>query len=151
MVTASSDWTITPAPIENIPSTISSFFTCVFGVRIFPGADPVGSYSINVNNDYVPDTMSGTVSGHMYFGLWNFPMSGKVFYLYDIDNGTSGSYFATTDINGYYQIDHVPFGNYSVFYCDDTASMCSGNETFITSINLTESDPNESVDGYYRV
>ncbi len=58
-VTASSEWTVTPAQISNIPQSISPFFPCVFGVRIFPGADPVGVYSINNNPNYIPDKMSG--------------------------------------------------------------------------------------------
>ena len=68
-VTASSGWIVTPASIGHISETISSFFTCVFGVKIFPGADPVGAYSVNENPDYVPDKMSGKVSGHMYIGF----------------------------------------------------------------------------------
>jgi hypothetical protein len=89
--------------------------------------------------------MPGKVSGHMFLGPWGY--GGIVFYLYDIDSGSSGSYFATTDNNGYYEIDHVPFGNYNVFYCYNEASMHSGNEIFVDSVNLTESNPNAEVDG----
>lgn len=146
-LTASYDWTMTPAPIANIPTTISSFFTCVFGVRIFPGADPVGAYSINVNPNYVPDTMSGKVSGHMFLGPGSITMPDMIFYLYDTDSGTSGSYYAITDSHGYYVIDRVPFGNYSVYYCNDKAAMHAGNGELAGSVNLTASNPNAVVDG----
>jgi hypothetical protein len=91
--------------------------------------------------------MPGKVSGHMFLGPWSYPMPGMVFYLYDIDSGTSGSYFAITDNQGYYEINHVPFGDYNVFYCNDEEAMHAGYGTLIKSVNLTESDPNAEVDG----
>ena len=145
-VTASSGWIVTPASIGYVPQTISSLFTCVFGVRIFPNADPVGTYSINDNPHYVPDGMSGKVSGHMYIGPAGFSVPGMVFYLGDPNNGRSSSYFAITDNQGYYEIDHVPFGNYSVFVCNDVETMHASNGEFVNYINLTASNPDAVVD-----
>ena len=148
--TASSVWTVTAAPVAYIPQSYSSFFTCVFGVRIFPGADPVGAYSVNTNPDYIPDRPSGAVSGHMYLTLafGDIPMQDMVFYLNDPDSNTNGLYFATTDSQGYYKIDHVPFGNYDVYYCHDEDAMHSGSGVLIKSISLTASDPDAVVDEY---
>jgi len=145
-VTASSGWIVTPASIGHISETIPPLFTCVFGVKIFPGADPVGTYSVNVNPRYVPDKMSGTVSGHMLIGPARFPIPGMIFYLYDTDSGMSGSYFAMTDNHGYYEIDHVPFGNYDVYSCMDEGSMHAGSGEFVKSVTLTASDPNAVAD-----
>lgn len=147
-VTASSDWVVTPASaaIANIPQTISPFFTCIFGVRIFPGADPVGAYSINSNPNYVPDKASGKVSGHLYFMIAGHPMPNVVIYLRDLDNSASGSYFAITDSQGYYEIDHVPFGNYNVFTCYGIGDMNSDNGALINSVDLTASNPSAVVD-----
>lgn len=147
-ITSSSDWVITPASasIGPISQSVPSFYTCVFGVRIFPGADPVGTYSINDNPNYVPDTLPGKVSGHMYIGPEDFPIPGMVFYLKDVANGTSGSYFAMTNNQGYYSIDHVPFGNYDVFVCNDEEAMHAGNGEFVKSISLTASNSSVVVD-----
>ena len=145
-VTASSDWIVTPAPIGYVPETISSFFTCVFGVRIFPNADPVGAYSINSNPNYVPEGISGKVSGHMYILSVNNPMRDMVFYLRSSGGNTIGPYFAITDSSGYYEIDHVPFGKYDVYYCINEETMHAGGGTFVDSVNLTASDPSAVVD-----
>ncbi len=141
-VTSSSEWTVMPASTEHISQSIPSFFTCVFGVRIFPGTDHIGAYSINSNPNYVPDKASGKVSGrsHMYLGPVDYPIRDIKFYLVNLDNGASGSYFAITDAQGYYEIDHVPFGNYSVF-AYDKETMQAGNGEFVNSIHLTVSNP----------
>ncbi len=145
MSIASSGWIITPAPVESSTPSFSSFFTCVFGVSIFPGSDPVGAYSVNVNTGYVPGKILGKVSGHMYIGPTVIPISGVVFYLKDKDNGASGSYFATAN-QGYYEIDHVPFGNYDVYTCGDEDAMHAGRGDFVSSIIITASNPNAVAD-----
>lgn len=147
-VTASSDWVVTPAleSIGHIPQSISPFFTCVFGVRIFPGADPVGTYSIHDNPKYIPDNLPGKVSGHMYLGPEDFPIPGMLFYLKDVDNGTSGSYFAITDNQGYYEIDHVPLGHYNVLVCNDEETMHAGSGDLVSSISLMASKPSAVAD-----
>ena len=43
----------TPTPSVNSTPTFAPFYESVFGVRLFPGADPIGAYSININPDYV--------------------------------------------------------------------------------------------------
>jgi hypothetical protein len=150
MVTASSGWIIAPAPVPYTPPSFSSFYTCVFGVSIFPGSDPVGAYSVNVNTGYVPDKILGKVSGHMYIGPTVLPISGVVFYLKDKDNGASGSYFATAN-QGYYEIDHVPFGNYDVYTCEDEDAMHAGRGDFVSSISITTSNPNAVADWHVPI
>jgi hypothetical protein len=147
-VTSSSDWVVTPVlgSTGQISQSIPSFFTCVFGVRIFPGADPVGVYSINKNPNYALNTLPGNVSGHMYIGPGKFTIPGMVFYLTDVDSGTSGLYFAKTNAQGYYEINHVPFGNYNVFECNDEGAMHAGYGQLVNSIELTASNPGAIVD-----
>ncbi len=45
--------TSSPLMCNNTTLTISPFYMPTFGVHIFPGADPIGVYSININPDYV--------------------------------------------------------------------------------------------------
>lgn len=146
-VTTGSEWVVTQVSTGSISQSISPFFTCVFGVRIFPGSDHVGVYSININPNYVPEKASGKVSGHahMYLGPVDYGISDIEFYLVDPDIGASGLYSEITDSQGYYEIDHVPFGNYDV-YVYDKYSMQSVNGVFVNSINLTVSNPNAVVD-----
>lgn len=146
MVTASSGWIITPAPVPYTPPSFSSFYTCVFGVSIFPGSDPVGAYSVNVNTGYVPDKILGKVSGHTYIGINGIPLRDQVVYLYDTDSHKRGSYFAITDTQGYYEIDHVPFGHYDVIVCNSEAEMQAGDGTLVDSVTLTTSNPSAVVD-----
>ncbi len=145
MSIASSGWIITPAPVESSTPSFSPFFTCVFGVSIFTGADPVGVYSVNVNHGYAPGQIFGKVSGHMYIESGVIPISGVIFYLKDKDNGASSSYFATTN-QGYYEIDHVPFGNYDVYTCENEDAMHAGSGDFVSSIIITASNPNAVAD-----
>ena len=106
----------------------------------------MGVYSINNNPYYIPTPPSGSVNGHTYFISRNNPIPGMVFYLRSLDDGTSGSYYAITDIHGYYKIDRVPFGNYSVYSCNDVGSMHEGYGDLVGSVGLTESDPDAQVD-----
>jgi len=145
-VTSSSDWTVTPAQVAYVPPSFSSFYTCIFGVKLFPGADPVGTYSINNNPYYVPTPPSGGVSGHVFLISRNNPMPGTVLYLRSLDDGTSGSYYAISDNRGYYGISRVPFGNYSVYACYDLDSMQAGSGELVGSVELTDSNPNAIVD-----
>ncbi len=52
-----------------------------------------------------------------------------------LDHNKGGSYFATTDTQGYYKIDHVPFGNYNVFVCNNEAEMHAGDGILVNSIS----------------
>ncbi len=81
----------------------------------------------------------------MYLGPVDYPTPDIKFYLVDLDNGASGSYFAITDAQGYYEINHVPFGNYNV-YAYDKETMQAGNGELITSISLSASNPSAVVD-----
>ncbi len=45
--------TSSPLMYNNTTLTIAPFYGPTFGVHIFQGADPVGTYSININPNYV--------------------------------------------------------------------------------------------------
>ena len=145
-----------PTPTPTTTPTFTSFFNCVFGVRIFPGADPMGSYTVNV-----PET--GSVSGKYTQQL--FEGSGYrsiVVYLSKTNNmwdtsdhgilGTLrmvnmpfGSYIATTDADGNYAINNVPLGHYYVYRATSLNNANAGNGIFVQSVDLTASAPNAVV------
>jgi hypothetical protein len=126
--------TATPAEIPSF----APFFESVFGVKIFPGADPVGVYQVNINPDYVYPT-SGIVSGYLtdYKGD---ATSGVYVYLGE-NRVLIDSYIATTGDNGYYMIDNVPFGNYSVYYCLSDESPSMGDGRYKGTAYLNASNP----------
>lgn len=136
--------TVTPVPTAYIPPSFSSFFECIFGVRIFPGADPVGVYQVNVNPNYVSGPTSGTVSGHVTTSYGHEPIPGAYVYL-GRDGVLIDSYIATTDENGYYEIDNVPFGDFDVYYSFSDANAYDGYGFYGDTVHLTPSAPNAVV------
>jgi hypothetical protein len=129
----------TPTPTE-IPS-FASFFECIFGVRIFPGADQVGAYTVNA-----PTATSGQVSGHMTYSYNNRPISGTFVYLGDEHGLPLGSYNTTTDASGYYLIDNIPLGNYHVYYSKNKEMAEEGHGSSAGWAYLSAAAPKEVVD-----
>ena len=147
--------TATPTPSENQTPTFAPFYESIFGVRIFPGADPIGAYSVNVP----APQKSGTVSGYVTVSDDHQPMSGIVVYLSDsapvlrsgmlgvIDiHKPIGSLIATTDENGYYEIDNVPFGMYNVYFAFSQDNANGGFGNYVDSADPTVTQPNVNVD-----
>ena len=148
----------TPTPTATTTPTFASFFECIFGVKIFPGADPIGTYTINVPT---PPT-AGQVNGHVYDMQSHQPVSGVVVYLNDtvskplgqysailgkpFIHKPVGSYLATTDANGYYEIDNVAFGQYGVYYAYSMSDANQGYGSPAGSANPTVTAPVVVVD-----
>ena len=152
-VTATS---VSPTPTPTATPTFTSFYNCVFGVRIFPGADPMGAYTVNP-----PFATYGSVSGHfnehllrgsqhiiaVYLSTSNTP----VFSDHEILGNSAtnlpfGSFITTTDNNGYYSINNVPLGHYYVYWAKSTGAANLGHGIFVQSVDLTTSAPNAIAD-----
>ncbi len=149
--------TPTPTPSNYTIPTFSSFFQPIFGIRLFPGADPVGTYTINVPT---PPT-AGVVRGHLTNYRLGFIPNHATVYLSEpmlvrsnfvnlgspvIIHKPVGSYITTTDANGYYEIDNVTFGNYDVYYTYNFKELSKTPEMYAGSVSLTVDAPYATVD-----
>ena len=134
--------TATPEPTNYTIPSFESFFACIFGVHIFPGADPVGAYTVNDNPNYVS---AGTISGTMMGSYDNEPMSDVVIYLGEEDGTLLGSYITTTDENGYYAFDDLPLGQYYVYFTKSIHYAQIGDGMQGGFADLTPSAPNAVV------
>jgi len=146
----------TPTPTPTTTPTFTSFFNCVFGVRIFPGADPMGSYTVNVpeagsvSGKYTQEILTG--SGYrsivVYLSktnnMWETSGHGILGMTRDV-NMPFGSYIATTDANGNYAINNVPLGHYYVYWAPNSNYVNMGEGMFVQSVDLTASAPNAVV------
>lgn len=148
---------VSPTPTPTATPSFVSFFNCIFGVKIFPGADPVGTYT--VNTPALPT--SGSVSGHFtelylrgsphILTVYLCNSSAPIFTDHAIlgDHRSLmpfGSYITTTDNNGYYLINNVPFGQYIVCYSKSLGAAQAGNGYPVQSIVLTATAPTAVVD-----
>lgn len=154
VIAGSSNVTAITAPTATpTPTTVPSFFMCTFGVHVFPGADPMGSYTVNI-----PD---GSVSG--YFDANDLVGSDVITVYLSYSNnlwyarqGLLGmkeplnvpvsSYITTVDENGNYAINNVVYGHYYVFWSFDTEDAQGGYGIYAGSANLTASSPHAVVD-----
>jgi len=153
----SSNVTATSAsPTPTVTPTFTSFYNCVFGVRIFAGADPMGAYTVNP-----PFATYGSVSGHfseqllrgsphiiaVYLSTSNMPVFTDREILGNSGiNLPFGSFITTTDNNGYYSINNVPLGHYYVYWAKSTGAAGLGHGIFVQSVDLTTSAPNAIAD-----
>jgi hypothetical protein len=143
----------TPTPTPTTTPTFASFFNCIFGVHIFPGADPMGSYTVNLPT-------SGSVSGHIYYyeGYGQQSRLSTIVYLSSFSTTPIfsdklvqnirpsfmpfGSYITTTDNRGYFMINNIPFGNYTVCACSSMNLALAGQGAPIKNIYLTPTSAN---------
>ena len=144
------------------PTTVPSFFICTFGVHIFPGADPMGTYTVNL-----PE---GSVSGHQIASSYQEVSKNSItVYLSNTNNLWSderglqggsmlvdrpvGSYITTLDINGNYAINNVVFGHYYVYWTYNLDGEYNGfenyagyvDENYAGSVDLTAAAPHAIV------
>lgn len=148
--------TPTPTPSNNTIQTFAPFFNSIFGIRIFPGADPVGTYTVNVPTPLT----TGIVTGHMNMNRLGVSPNHATVYLSDpapvysnvanLGNVAThkpiGSYIATTDNNGYYEIDNVTLGTYGVYYRYSSFELSSPSEMYAGSVTLTAAVPHAVAD-----
>jgi hypothetical protein len=154
-VTAMVEPTATPTP-----TTVPSFFTCTFGVHIFPGADPMGTYTVNlpegsVSGQYIGFGQSLQLNHIIvYLSNTNYPLEGSHNLLGSEmpRNLAVGSYVTTLD-NGNYVISNVAFGHYYVYWSDNTedayySNNPYGDEHYAGAVDLTAAAPHAVVDLY---
>lgn len=122
----------TPTPIPT-PTTVPSFFDCVFGVHIIPGADPMGVYSVNNNPNYVnarkptPTPTTGTITGTIYRFGGVRPFTNAIIGYQD--NSGIHHYPTQTASDGTYTISDIPAGflmNFEAYYPDNTHPVAMG-------------------------
>lgn len=136
------------------PTTVPSFFTCVFGVHIFPGADPMGTYTVNlpegsVSGHYVNSNLEGSVSVITVYlsntkNLW-YSENGLQGVLIQ-SNMPVGSYITKLDGNGNYVINNVAFGQYYVYWSSNPDAVINGSGIYAGSADLTAAAPHAVVD-----
>lgn len=146
--------TATPTPTTT--PTFASFFTCIFGVHIFPGADPMGTYVVNtpvtgsVSGNYTVLYLQGSFHGITVYlsTTHNLQLYGEhgILGTPEVINMPINSHIATTDDNGYYMINNVPLGHYYVYITKSPFSAVEGSGMYIQSVDLTATAPNAIVD-----
>jgi hypothetical protein len=129
----------TPTPT---PTTVPSFYDCVFGVHIFGGADPVGSYSVNINSTYSSIPTSGTVSGQVTDSSTHDGLNGMYIYLGGINGQITEPYLTRSDINGNYAFNNVQFGRYLIYITPDQNKVNTEKVDLVGKITLSADNPN---------
>ncbi len=156
VIAADASATPTPIPSNYTIQTFAPLFDSIFGVRIFPGADPMGTYTINVPTPLT----SGIVTGHILNYKYGLNSDYATVYLSDpmqVKSDTMflgimpvhkliGSYITTTDNNGNYEIDNVTFGNYGVYYRYNSYELSMPSEMYAGSVYLTAATPHGVAD-----
>ncbi len=138
--------TPTPTPSNYTTPTFAPFFESLFGVKILSGADHIGAYSVNPNPNYVyprssvtptptptptetptaTPTPTGSVSGRITLLKTNIGVPFIYVYLSTGDGYPISTYFTTTDKKGNYEIDNVPYGQYTGYIALLKSSMNHG-------------------------
>jgi hypothetical protein len=155
VIAGSSNVTALEAPTATpTPTTVPSFFTCTFGVHIFPGSDPMGTYTVNlpegsVSGQYITsyqEVPSKAIT--VYLSNTNYQMEGSHNLLGSIRpiNLPVGSYVTTLDNNGNYAINNVVFGHYYVYWTNGLEGGYSNYEYYAGDVYLTADAPHAIVD-----
>jgi hypothetical protein len=171
--------TPTPEPANYTIPTFPSFFNCTFGISVFPGADPVGVYSIHVNPFYTPAQAQsakpliqfstanaythydGTDDGYTmdYGGFATASDSGYVYY--DVlatlpilrtgnTTGTTSISFQVTRDQGYRDGSYMGYGFESGCYdFDNPLVFSNGESSKDLNIDLCSSETHEAGSDYY--
>lgn len=100
--------TPTAEPANYTTPSFTSFYACVFGVHIFPGADPMGSYTVNYNPNYVntlaPTTGTVTVTIYGTDGVTPYANAIIAYYDHSTENWNYQNHVASDGTFTFYNV-----------------------------------------------
>ena len=131
---------VTPAPTLQTPASPTPvygwpLYNMQYGPAV-PTATPTPT----------PAPTTGTISGHIMYN--DDPLPGIFVYIANEDDRTPiGSYSATTDDDGYYEITGVPFGTYFIAISESEESANVDGSEGLEWAALDEDNLTATVDG----